>query len=104
MIGRLVGHDLNADQQDYLEALMVFVERYDDAHAQTQVDTRRVSGLRLLRTLLAEHGLGGADLSRLLGASRTLGAMILRGERNITAEHARTLGKHFNLDPGLFIR
>lgn len=29
--------------------------------------------------------------------------MVLRGDRNITADHARTLGKHFNLDPGAFL-
>ena len=29
--------------------------------------------------------------------------MILRGEREITAEHARVLGKHFALSPGTFI-
>jgi hypothetical protein len=29
--------------------------------------------------------------------------MLLRGDRNITAEHARTLGKHFKLDPGAFL-
>jgi len=29
--------------------------------------------------------------------------MLLRGDRNITAEHARALGKHFKLDPGAFL-
>jgi antitoxin component HigA of HigAB toxin-antitoxin module len=29
--------------------------------------------------------------------------MILRGERSITAEHARKLGTRFGLDPGAFI-
>jgi hypothetical protein len=29
MMGRLVGHDLNRDQQDYLEALGVFVKQYE---------------------------------------------------------------------------
>jgi antitoxin component HigA of HigAB toxin-antitoxin module len=104
MIGRLVGYDLNRDQADYLEALTVFVERYEAEHDETQVNTRRVSGLDVLRTLLEEHEMNGTDLSRLLGASRSLGAMILRGERSLTAHHARLLGKHFHVDPGVFIR
>jgi antitoxin component HigA of HigAB toxin-antitoxin module len=29
--------------------------------------------------------------------------MILRGERSITAEHARAIGARFGLSPGLFI-
>ena len=104
MIGRLAGYDLNRDQADYLEALAIFVERYEAEHDETRVDTRRVSGLDVLRSLVAEHEMNGADLSRLLGASRSLGAMILRGERSLTVQHARLLGKHFQLEPGVFIR
>jgi antitoxin component HigA of HigAB toxin-antitoxin module len=47
--------------------------------------------------------MSAADLSRVLGSHRTLGPMILRGERSITAEHARALGSHFGLPAGVFI-
>jgi antitoxin component HigA of HigAB toxin-antitoxin module len=104
MIGQFVGYELNRDQQDYLEALTVFVERYEAEHSETQIDAKHITGLRVLRSLMEEHGMCGADLSRLLGASRSLGPMILRGERNLTAEHARLLGQHFQVEPGLFIR
>jgi HTH-type transcriptional regulator/antitoxin HigA len=104
MIGRLVGHTLNRDQQDYLEALTVFVERYEAHHVETQVDAAHISGLQVLQSLVEAHDMSGADLSRLLGASRSLGPMILRGERSLTAEHARLLGKHFHVEPGVFIR
>ena len=59
--------------------------------------------MELLNYLLENHDMSGADLSRLLGASRHLGPMILRGEFEITAEHARLLSKHFALSPGAFI-
>jgi antitoxin component HigA of HigAB toxin-antitoxin module len=104
MIGRLVGYDLNRDQEDYLEALTVFVQRYEASHNETQINGRHISGLDVLRSLMDDHAMSGADLSRLLGASRTLGPMILRGERSLTAQHARILGKHFQLDPGVFVR
>ena len=32
------------------------------------------------------------------------GPMLLRGERSLTAHHARLLGEHFEVDPGVFIR
>ena len=47
--------------------------------------------------------LNGADVSRILGVSRHLGPMILRGERAITANHAPALGAHFDLSAGVFI-
>jgi HTH-type transcriptional regulator / antitoxin HigA len=104
MIGRLVGYELNADQEDYLEALTLFVERYEAGHDETRVDLRHLSGLDVLRSLLAENAMSGAELSRLLGASRSLGPMILRGERGLTVEHARMLGEQFKVDPWVFLR
>ena len=37
------------------------------------------------------------DLARLLRVHRTLGAMILRGERKLTLNHVRTLARHFGV-------
>ncbi|QNN21733.1 transcriptional regulator [Planctomycetales bacterium ZRK34] len=104
MVSNLVGYDLNSDQEDYLEAITLFVEKYEAEHDETQVNTSKVTGLDVLKSLVEEHEMSGAELSELLGASRMLGPMILRGERSITADHARTLGKRFKLDPGIFIR
>ena len=47
--------------------------------------------------------LSGADLSRILGGSRNLGAMILRGDRNLTLAHIRKLAARFKVGPELFI-
>jgi len=103
MIGRLVGYELNADQGDYLQALMTFHDQYEAQHPRTGADLGEPSGLDLLHELLQRHEMSGADLSRLLGVSPNLGPMILRGERSITAEHARKLSQHFKLHPGVFI-
>lgn len=56
-----------------------------------------------LRHLLAESGMSAAGLSRLLGGSRNLGAMILRGDRNLTVAHIRKLSDHFRVSPELFM-
>jgi len=95
----LWNEDFSADQEDYFDLLCILIENYDKEHVKwpkkTPVDT--------LRYLLEEHELKAADLSRVLGASRMLGSMILRGERSITAGHARKLGKRFGLPAGVFI-
>jgi len=44
-----------------------------------------------------------ADLARLLGVHRTLGGMILRGERRLTVNHVKTLAKHFAVSSDLFL-
>jgi antitoxin component HigA of HigAB toxin-antitoxin module len=47
--------------------------------------------------------MSAADFSRLLGGSRNLGAMILRGERKLTLNHVRALAKHFHVSGDLFL-
>jgi len=56
-----------------------------------------------LKYLLEENGMSAADLSRILGASRNLGAMILRGERQSSLAHVRTLAKHFSVSADLLL-
>jgi HTH-type transcriptional regulator/antitoxin HigA len=91
---------LNREQQDYLDVLTEFVDAYDKSK---NVRWRKVSGLEVLRNLLEEHGLTPADLSRILGASRNLGAMMLRGDRSLTLPHMRKLAAHFEVSPELFV-
>jgi antitoxin component HigA of HigAB toxin-antitoxin module len=100
MIDRLAGHDLNSDQEDYLEALSTFVEVYE--HHRYPMDDSRITPLETLKFLLSEHGMTASDLGRLLG-NRTLGAAILRGERGLSKTHIRKLAEHFKVQPGLFL-
>ena len=93
---------LNAEQQDYLDALTEFVDAYDKAKMKT-VKWPKVTGLDVLKHLMVEHKMNGADLSRILGGSRNLGAMILRGDRNLTLAHVRKLAARFKVSPELFI-
>jgi HTH-type transcriptional regulator/antitoxin HigA len=91
---------LNAEQQDYLDVLTEFVAEFDKGK---KVRWPKVSGLDMLKHLMPERGMSAADLSRLLGGSRNLGAMILRGERKLTLNHVRTLAKHFRVSADLFL-
>ncbi len=97
----LAGHALNADQEDYLDLLSDLVAEYEEE--RTPLKTGKITGLKALNFLLVENGLNATDLSRLLGVDRTLGAKILRGERGLTVEHMKKLGRRFAVAPGLFI-
>lgn len=91
--------EFTVDQQDYFDLLCGLLEEFDRTHVRWP----KVSIQARLRPLLDESGLSAADLSRLLGGSRNLGAMILRGERNLTLAHIRKLADHFRVSPELFI-
>ena len=86
-------------QADYFDLLCSLMEEYDSEN----VKWPKLAGREMLQRLLDEHDLAAADLSRILGGSRNLGAMILRGERNFTLAHVRKLAAHFKVSPELFI-
>jgi HTH-type transcriptional regulator/antitoxin HigA len=87
------------DQTDYFDTLCALLEAYETENAPSS----KGSPLRTLKFLLNEHRLSGAGLSDILGVSRALGPMILRGERNLTLEHVKRLAEHFKVDPTLFL-
>ena len=97
----LAGHKLTADQEDYFDLLCRLIEDYEKERAP--LDTAKVTGLEALQHLLEAHDWSAADLARLLGVHRTLGAMILRGERQLTLAHVRTLARHFSMSADLFL-
>lgn len=91
--------DFTADQADYFDLLCTLIEEYDAEN----VKWPKLKGRDILQHLLDESRLAAADLSRILGGSRNLGAMILRGDRNLTLPHIRKLAAHFKVSPELFV-
>jgi HTH-type transcriptional regulator/antitoxin HigA len=100
VLDALAGHRLTRDQEDYFEALSLFVEAYESAHLPGLPAKR---GLPLLRHLLEENGMSAADLSRLLDIDRSLGVRILNGERNLTIEHVKKLALRFRVPVEVFL-
>jgi antitoxin component HigA of HigAB toxin-antitoxin module len=91
---------LNTEQRDYLYVLMEFVDEYDKGKKSRWPE---ISGLDALKHLMEENEMSAAELSRVLGTSRNLGAMILRGERQLTLAHVRTLARRFRVSADLFL-
>jgi HTH-type transcriptional regulator / antitoxin HigA len=91
--------DFTQDQADYFELLCSLIEEYDAKN----VKWPKVTGLDMLKHLLETRAMKAADLSRLFGGSRNLGAMILRGERKLTLNHVQILARHFRVSADLFL-
>jgi len=97
----MAGHKFTPDQEDYFDLLCRLIEDYEKGNAQ--LDAAKVTGLEALQHLLDAHRMSAADLARLLEVHRTLGAMILRGERKLTLNHVRTLTRHFGVPADVFL-
>jgi HTH-type transcriptional regulator/antitoxin HigA len=91
--------DMTEDQADYLDVLTDIIQKYEAAH---HAISSRATPLTTLKHFLAERGMSGSDLGRLLG-SRPLGAAILRGERQLSKTHVRKLAHEFRVSTDLFL-
>lgn len=91
---------LTPGQADYLYVLSELVETYE--HKQHQIDLSALSGIEMLKFLLDENDMTASDLGRLLG-NRQLGAVILRGERELSKAHIRKLSERFSVGAELFL-
>jgi HTH-type transcriptional regulator/antitoxin HigA len=92
IVDSMAGAQLNEDQDDYLEILSQLIETYEDAHVKLP---RKVAGIKLVRFLLEENDMTGDDLAGLLGVDRSVAYKILKGTRNLTAEHIRKIADRF---------
>jgi HTH-type transcriptional regulator/antitoxin HigA len=95
----MAGHKLTRDQEDYFDLLCRLIENYEEDH----LDALKITALEALQHLLEAHDISATGLARLLGVHRTLGAMILRGERQLTLNHVRTLTRRFRVSADLFL-
>ena len=102
VIDRLIRIEkLSTGQSDYLETLVELVEAYEvKNHA---INLSKISGLRMLKHVVEQSGLSASNLARLLKMHPSMGSKILKGERQLTWEHAKMLASHFKVAPVLFM-
>lgn len=99
----MAGHELTKDQEDYFDLLCRLIEDYEREQIENNSSKTTATSIEVLKHLLDEQNKNAAFLSELLGVHRTLGGMILRGERNLTINHVRTLSRYFKVSTDLFV-
>jgi HTH-type transcriptional regulator / antitoxin HigA len=92
---------LTPDQGQYLETLVELVESYEAKHHA--IDLARMGGLRMLKHVMEQSGMTASELARLLKVHASMGSKILKGQRQLTWEHAKVLGGEFRVSPMLFM-
>jgi HTH-type transcriptional regulator / antitoxin HigA len=90
---------LSAAEADYLDALAMFIAKYEDDHVP---EPPPGSAVERLRFVVESAGMSASDLGRLLG-NRGLGSTLLAGKRELSKNHVRVLAEHFHLDAAYFL-
>jgi len=90
--------NLTPDESDYLTALGMMIERYEDEH-EPDIELR---GVALIRALMDEQGLRQRDLVAPVFKTDSIASAVLNGKRRLTTEHIDRLAQFFQLPHGLF--
>ena len=89
-----------------IEVLSVSIERWEDQATEFSDFNAAVAetdrGIAVLKTLMAQHGLGVADLPE-LGSKGNVSKILNGAEgKKLTRKHMEALGKRFGVSPVLF--
>ena len=99
MISELMGRDLDSGAGDYLDALLVLVNKYEDEHhAIDETMTPREA----LRSLMESNTLSQADIGRIVGSESAV-SMFLKGDRGLSKAQIKKLADRFKVDASLFL-
>jgi HTH-type transcriptional regulator/antitoxin HigA len=90
---------LPVGEQDYLDAITVFIEEYQRRHP---VDLPDVSPLAMLKHLMEQRDMNVSELGVVIG-SQSNASLILSGKRAISKRVIRLLSEHFGVAPGVFL-
>jgi HTH-type transcriptional regulator/antitoxin HigA len=100
MVAELIGRELGAGAGDYLDTLIVLVNKYEDEHhAIDQTLTPREA----LRALMQANGLNQTDIGRIVGSESAI-SMFLNGKRSLSKLQITKLAERFKLDPMVFMK
>jgi HTH-type transcriptional regulator/antitoxin HigA len=91
--------EFSGDQADYFDLLCLLLEDFDAKLFKKP----RFTAVDMLQRLMAQHCLNPADMSVILGGSRSLTASILRGDSPLRLNHVKRLVKRFGVSADNFL-
>jgi HTH-type transcriptional regulator/antitoxin HigA len=99
ILSELMGRDLDAGSGDYLDALIVFVNKYEDEHHAID---EHMTPQEALRALMSANGLRQADIGKMIGSESAV-SMFLAGDRGLSKSQIKKLAERFKIDPTVFL-
>jgi HTH-type transcriptional regulator/antitoxin HigA len=100
VVGGLIGRKLDRGASDYLDTLILLVNKYEDEHhtpGGTDLSPREV-----LRAIMTANNLTQADIGKVIGSESGV-SMFLSGGRELSKSHIRKLVARFGVDASLFL-
>jgi HTH-type transcriptional regulator / antitoxin HigA len=100
VVAELMGHKLDPGASDYLDTLILLVNRYEDEnHTPKGV---HLSPQDALRAIMNANGMSQAQMGKIIGSESAV-SMFLSGERELSKAHIKALVGRFRVDANLFL-
>jgi HTH-type transcriptional regulator / antitoxin HigA len=93
--------DRTSEDTALLMLVVKLIEDYESIHHNLD-DWGKSTPNELLRHIMTVSGTRNVDLIGIIGSSGVV-SEVVNGQRSISKEQAKSLGKFFKLSPGLFI-
>jgi len=100
VVETLMGRKLKAGESDYLDTLILLVNKYEDVH-HTPMGTD-MTAQQALRAIMEANDMTQADIGRIIG-SESVVSMFLNGERELSKPQIKALVERFRVDANLFL-
>jgi antitoxin component HigA of HigAB toxin-antitoxin module len=98
IIGELLGRKLDRGTGDYLDTLILLVNKYEDDRHTVSAE---LTPQQAVRAIMQANGLTQKEVGKLIGSEPAL-SMFLKGERQLSKSHIRALAERFRIDPLIF--
>lgn len=100
IIGQLIGRKCDGGTGDYLDTLILLVNKYEDEnHTPNGVD---LSPQEALRAIMSANGLSQTEMGKFIGSESAV-SMFFKGERGLSKAHIKAIVARFRVDAGLFL-
>ncbi len=99
IVSELMGRKLDPGAGDYLDALIVFVTKYEEEHHGID---EALTPQEALRGLMDANDLTQADIGRIIGSESAV-SMFLKGTRTLSKSQIKKLADRFKLDASVFM-
>ena len=100
MVAELMGRKLDDGASDYLDTLILLVNKYEDEHHTPM--GMDLTPQQALRAIMEANNLTQADIGRILGSESAV-SMFLNGERGLSKVQIKLLVQKFRVDANLFL-
>lgn len=99
IIGELLGRKVDSGTADYLDTLIVLVNKYEDENHTPMGDD--LSPQEAVRAIMRANGISQTEMGGIIGSESTM-SMFLKGKRELSKAQIKALVGRFRVDAGLF--